>query len=671
MELRSGKTIGMSTVEAKPEDRIAYWRTVAESLGVEAANLPEFVADRIQKENLDQGKLKIIQAETDERIQYVKEQRERDAKEAAERALFMSLEKSATEEKLNYERKSTQEKLKYNKAEHELRMEALEIEKSRTTGNTQFGMADSFKPTLPIFDESREDIAMWLKRFERVATLYKWHPDTWATRVSTHVTGQAAEVYNALDDSSVADYKVLKTALLARYQLTAETYRRRFRNCERRDTETFAMFASRVDDTLGKWLELSGINDVRQLVALEQFLSSLNADMAAYVRERKPKTLKEAADAAEVYFEAHNGFGEGTRVRGRGGLSRSEPRPEPVQGSPSELDGRACYVCASPLHLAQSCPQRKGKGWKTGETTSSSMMVAGGSQSQTLVSIPALSGPFQDYYSDFSCVVLVAGVAVQGMRDTGAEVCVVKKSLVLDSQFTGQQFEVSMADRAVRKQFPVARVAIESPYFTGEVEAVVMEMPVADFIVGNHAKLGDSTPLPVCALTREISDGPQTLIAGEEKTCGSAIPSSEVSFGGVVQLRRLQMGDHTLRSIRKAADSGVVRISGKRGRVTFLWIEGILYRRHLLGRVQTTQVVVPTGLREEVMSLAHRPLIGSHHGVRRTRSEVWELYFWPGMRADIRRFVVSCGCRRQASGGRREGRVGGKSLTVAQTACRG
>jgi hypothetical protein len=193
------------------------WREFAESLGIPKAEIPSFVADRIQKEQLErefqQKQLEIAQAEVQNRH-----------------------EREAAEEQKRYEREAAdrQMRLEMEEIEHQARLDALR--KGPPSDVTSWKHADSNPPlSMPSFDETKEEIELYLKRFERVASVNQWKEDTWAVRLSTCLTGRAAECYMSLDDESCQNYEAVKTALLACYQLTADVYRRRFRSAQKKD----------------------------------------------------------------------------------------------------------------------------------------------------------------------------------------------------------------------------------------------------------------------------------------------------------------------------------------------------------------------------------------------------------------------------------------------------
>ena len=70
------------------------------------------------------------------------------------------------------------------------------------------------------------------------------------------------------------------------------------------------------------------------------------------------------------------------------------------------------------------------------------------------------------------------------LRDTGCTGVVVHKRLIKEGQYTGINKLILMIDGSI-KRVPVAKVNLDCAYFTGEVEAMVMDTPVYDVILGN------------------------------------------------------------------------------------------------------------------------------------------------------------------------------------------
>lgn len=52
-----------------------------------------------------------------------------------------------------------------------------------------------------------------------------------------------------------------------------------------------------------------------------------------------------------------------------------------------------------------------------------------------------------------------------------------------------------------------------------------------------------------------------------------------------------------------------------------------------------TQLIVPKKFRTKVLALAHESLISGHLGTSRTNGRVLAELYWPGVQADVKRFV--------------------------------
>jgi hypothetical protein len=68
----------------------------------------------------------------------------------------------------------------------------------------------------------------------------------------------------------------------------------------------------------------------------------------------------------------------------------------------------------------------------------------------------------------------------------------------------------------------------------------------------------------------------------------------------------------------------------------------VLYRRRIRGGVVSYQLCLPKSLIEQVLLACHSDVTAGHLGVTRTTYKIQQRYYWPGMRRQITRFVLSC-----------------------------
>ena len=97
----------------------------------------------------------------------------------------------------------------------------------------------------------------YLQRFERFAATDKWEKTGWASKFSALLSGRALEVYSRLPEEAAQDYDRVKLALMKRYDLTEEGYRRKFRASKPEVDDSPEQFIVRLDTYLLRWLVLS------------------------------------------------------------------------------------------------------------------------------------------------------------------------------------------------------------------------------------------------------------------------------------------------------------------------------------------------------------------------------------------------------------------------------
>ncbi|KAJ8030959.1 hypothetical protein HOLleu_27522 [Holothuria leucospilota] len=440
--------------------------------------------------------------------------------------------------------KERDERQKEHEHQKELKELELEIEEKRaqrqleqtTHGDSSLSSAyKQIRPKLPHFNDGKDDMDAYLRRFERFAQIAGWDQSEWAGMISTLLTGRALEVYSRLPLEQATSYEKLKEALLHKYQLTAEGFRVKFRSSKREKGETYSQYIDRLKQYLLRWVQLSKtkeeFKDVVDLFLREQVIVSSSKDLAIFLKEREPKDSTEMAAMADRYIEAHEKerFSNRDRQhyveRPKGSYGSSGPRQtestEQSKGGvkPQGKDSRGCYVCGKRGHIARDCWNKfkvneKEKGRPTGmcevseqneetdqqgseQVTAACVnaksvdcdcrMKIGSGQNVKLEcghELPVVSAVCTRGTGMPICKGFVGTKEVTVMRDTGCSVIVVKRNLVEDDQLLGKTQKCVLIDGTVRI-FPVAWVTIDTPYLVGTVEAVCMPEPLYDLVLGN------------------------------------------------------------------------------------------------------------------------------------------------------------------------------------------
>jgi len=137
-------------------------------------------------------------------------------------------------------------------------------------------------PKMPYFDEDKDFMDSYLNPFEQFATSQRWDPSTWALCLSALLRGRALDVYSMMAKDDVNDYEKLKSALLKRYQLTADGFRKRFRTSRPEAGESPFQFITRIGNYLQRWIDLAKAAEtydgVKKLFIEEQYLSQRNGN---------------------------------------------------------------------------------------------------------------------------------------------------------------------------------------------------------------------------------------------------------------------------------------------------------------------------------------------------------------------------------------------------------
>ena len=135
-------------------------------------------------------------------------------------------------------------------------MKKLELEAASSQNNSSKDKVLVASRTLKIpYLRDEDDIETYLCTFERIAVANKWKEDTWATRVVPLLTGKAREAYVRMNIEDSDNYTLLKKAIMLRYDLTPENYRKQFRSCRKAPDETFVEWGIRAKKLFGDGLE--------------------------------------------------------------------------------------------------------------------------------------------------------------------------------------------------------------------------------------------------------------------------------------------------------------------------------------------------------------------------------------------------------------------------------
>ncbi|XP_060070207.1 uncharacterized protein LOC132550192 [Ylistrum balloti] len=574
--------------------------------------------------------------------------------------------------------------------EHLRKLELAEVEDKKPLGSYQATSTSTTKgPKLPPFEEGKDNMDAYISRFERYAVAQKWEKANWGANLSALLKGRALDVFCRLPVERALDYDMLKTALLKRFELTEEGFRKKFRSARPEAGETFSQFAIRLDSYFQRWIEMAETTrdfaSLKDLMIRDQFLHCCGKELSLFLKERVPRSLNEMSKLADQFAEARNttsGLMTGKTGSNRGDRLHASSQNNTAKSDKAGNSNKTCYACGKQGHMSYDCknkktgnkqiaavsaqdkhnlsaqrhtrssPRGKGSGTrkvKVREKTDGTVMSLSDScDSEGVVRRRPVT---RGYVGDQLVTVL---------RDSGSDGIVVRRSLVEPSQMTGRTQVCYLVDKTPIYA-PVAKVFVDTPFYTGHCEAWTLETPLYDLIIGNISGAREpSDPDPDWRVERHVMQAVETRAqrrGNEETYRPMKVPAPLDDEVSVEELKRQQQNDPSLEKVRTFAEKGDV-FEKKPGILSSYYErKGILYRRFksekFAGGKEFKQVVVPDKLRVRVMKMAHESILAGHLGIRRTVQRVLTEFFWPGLQADVTRFCRSCDiCQRTFPKGR-------------------
>ena len=674
---------------------------LGKEFGLEGEKLLEFVREQQkldEERRREDDERKRQEEEKQEKFRRLEEEKRREDDEREERRRRDDEEREARRQerelrKLEMEADILKQKeaAEAAKREHELELARLGNLDDRPRDREDRAKA----PKLPAFVDGKDDLDAYLQRFERFAETAKWKKDGWASKLSALLSGRALEVYSRLSEDAAKDYDRVKIALMKRYDLTEDGYRRKFRASKPEVDESPEQFIVRLDRYLFRWLELSDTEQtfegLKDLIVKEQFIDSCPKDLAIHLRERAPETLAKFAKIADQYLEAH-GKHLFSPVSRKPAVQSERDEPKNTQFNTTPLHcfkcnarghrvincptvTKRCFLCGKQGHEARNC---RSSGRRLGGQSRDGIPVQRGQVSASCLFQPPEVKPSAEEVKSCiqdnklvlacgkkipllssACVEPLSGVrskmpvvkgrvgekSVDVLRDTGCSGIVVKKDLVSEDQYTGDFNVMLLIDNTARK-VPIAKIEVDTPYLKGQVEAQCLPDAVYDLIVGNvpGARAADD---PDPSWQDHVEEACAVTTRSQAKKAGEHIPLKvpAAQESPVVDREKLKQMQRDDESLQKYWEQNDVVVRGQAEK-SFEVKGGVLYRvykhPYVNGGKPLKQVMVPVQLRNRIMEIAHGSIMGGHMGIKKTADKIQGAFYWPGIQGDVTRYCKSC-----------------------------
>ena len=193
--------------------------------------------------------------------------------------------------------------------------------------------------SLQLISDFDEQVAEWFRRFEKKVAEFDWPEERWVGLVTNKLKGRALESYDNISVEDLDVYEDFKADILRAYELRSEAYRLKFRGGKKRSGDSYLKCARHLEQAFKRWTTSEGVDTLHnlELMVMEQLINVADKELVPLLREKRFKTLKEAATWADNHVLAHRpepraGGGSkegGPRGPGGGGSASSDPPRSP------------------------------------------------------------------------------------------------------------------------------------------------------------------------------------------------------------------------------------------------------------------------------------------------------------------------------------------------------
>ena len=188
------------------------------------------------------------------------------------------------------------------------------------------------------------------------------------------------------------------------------------------------------------------------------------------------------------------------------------------------------------------------------------------------------------------------------------------------------------------------RINIDCPFFRGTTDALCIDDPAHDLVIGNieGSKFSDITNFSSGVVNKKRSK--KSRKNRKVKIADKFIRQNRQ------ELIMKQASDVKLKDIRRRVESGSVTMGRgfSSGETKFNCRNSFIYRHFKKNAKVSLQLVVPSSLTHSVMNLAQESRkVVNHVGRKETISRLLDEFYWPGVCREVAQFCKSCAtCQR-------------------------
>ena len=369
--------------------------------------------------------------------------------------------------------------------------------------------------------------------------------------------------YASLNSDAAASYDDVKKAILHCYDVNEEAYCHRFCTNRKRPEEFYRNWGDRLSDHFHRWTKDQKMT-VEELMVLDQFLAGVPEELRVWLKERKPESLKQAAELADDYSLARSrSTPQKPVLTGAAKLPHNDqsqtshlppgPLPKPLEVGRSQTNWRGdkrCFQCGKFGHLLQTCPERR--------TSAASGSI------KALLSEACGEMAWDASSHKHLRRGTLNGRPVQMLVDTGCDRTMVLAKLVETSRVDKGCKVPVLCAHGDTVFYPTARVKLQTGSWECESRVIAAPNLPVDVLLGrdiydyhNCEKAHQSLAVVTWSRKREVTQrAPQPTVASDAQPLPQ--PSQDQPTGDGIELRGKE--DETLAGIVEEETDGCSKV---------------------------------------------------------------------------------------------------------------
>ena len=158
-----------------------------------------------------------------------------------------------------------------------------------------------------------DDLDSHLINFERMMHTRRVPIKHWVVMVLPTLNSKSQAIHARMSISECSEYHLLKQALVESFDLGPDEYKRKFRNEARQHDESFRDFGVRLEHLYNKWRQGKSRGEtiecrcgIAEDEMLEQYYTMIPRDLKILVKDKSPRTIKEACKVSDELDRARD-----------------------------------------------------------------------------------------------------------------------------------------------------------------------------------------------------------------------------------------------------------------------------------------------------------------------------------------------------------------------------